>query len=239
MAKKETISSTIESNEALKAAKSFWDKYKKLIVIFSILFIATFIGYFGYKNWYQEPREQKAKEAIFMAESVFDEMANTKFSKDSIDIVINGSKDKKVTGLLKVIKQYDGTLTAERAKFMTGACYFHINEFDKAIKFLKDFDANGAQQIQSSAYTLLGHAYAEKKNNEEALKYYKKAVEVNEKDEIMNPESIMTAARFAEHINKNEDAISLYKKLKENFPTYISVSNGEVEKHLAALGILN
>jgi tetratricopeptide (TPR) repeat protein len=239
MAKNETISNTIENNEALLAAKNFWDKYRKIIVIFSVIFIGVFVGYFGYKNWYQAPREDKAKDAMFMAESIFDEMSSTQFNKDSVDIVINGSKSKKITGLLTVIKQFDGTLSAERAKYMVGACYFQIKEYDKSIKWLKDFNANGAKQIQSFSYTLLGHAYAEKKNNSEAFKYYKKAVEANEKDEILTPQSILLAARYAEHINKNEEAIELYKKLKENFPSYLSVTNGDVEKRLAALGVLN
>lgn len=239
MAKKETINSTIESNEALLAAKNFWDKYKKIIVVFSVIFIGIFVGYFGYQNWYLAPREEKAKDAIFMAESIFDEMANSNFNKDSVDMVINGSKAKKITGLLSVIKQYDGTLNAERAKYMVGTCYFHIKEYDKCIKWLKEFNAKGANQIQSQAFTLIGHSYAIKKNNNEAFNYYKKAVEVNEKDEALSPLTIMLAARYAEYINKNEEAIGLYKKLKDNFPSCTPVTNGDVEKRLAALGVLN
>jgi tetratricopeptide (TPR) repeat protein len=128
---------------------------------------------------------------------------------------------------------------ANLANYIVGACYFHIKEYDKAIKYLKEFDGNGADQIQSRAYLLIGHANSEKNNTAEALNYYKKAAEVNEKDEYATPDALMVYAAYAEQNGKNEEAIAAYKKVKNNFPTFPASSNGDVEKRLARLGELN
>ena len=122
---------------------------------------------------------------------------------------------------------------------MVGACYLQIGEFDKSIKYLKEFDGNGSEQIQSKACTMLGHAYAEKKQKEEALNFYKKAAEVNEKDDSFTPDALMLCGSYAESIGKNDEAIEFYKKVKNNFPAFVSVTNGDVDKRLARLGELN
>ena len=119
---------------------------------------------------------------------------------------------------------------------MVGACYLHIKEFDKAIKYLKDFDGNGADQVQCKAYLMLGHAYAEKNNTAEAMNYYKKAGEVNQKDEAITPDALMIYATYADVNGKNEEAIETYKKIKDNYPNYMGASNGEIDKRLARLG---
>jgi tetratricopeptide (TPR) repeat protein len=122
---------------------------------------------------------------------------------------------------------------------MTGACYLHIKEFDKAVKYLKEFDGNGADQVQSKANILIGHAYAEQKKTEDALTYYKKAATVNEKDESITPDALMLAASYADFAGKSKDAIELYKKVKDKYPTYMAVANGDVDKQLARLGVFN
>ncbi len=230
-----------ETNEVLDQVKGFWDKYSKKITYIGAAVIIVASGWIGYEKLIKEPKELKAAESIFLAESLFDQMANSSFSKDSVNIALNGGvlDGSNVTGLLKIISNYDGTLNANRAKYMAGACYLQIGEFDKSIKYLKEFDGKGSAQIQSKAYTMLGHAYAEKKQKEEALSYYKKATEVNDNDDSFTPDALMLCGNYAESIGKNEEAISLYKKVKTNYPAFVSVTNGDVDKRLARLGEIN
>ncbi|MBK7885552.1 MAG: tetratricopeptide repeat protein [Chitinophagaceae bacterium] len=190
---------------------------------------------------YKAPREQKAKDLVFPAEKIFDKMATSGFTKDSVNLALNGGNDQgvQVTGLLKIAKDYSGTGTANRAEFMIGACYLHLKDFDKAIKYLKEFDGNGADQVQSKAYKMIGHAYAEQNKKEDALSYYKKAADVNTKDEAVTPDALMTAGMYAEMIGKPKDAIEMYKKIKENYPLSQLAKSGEVDKYLARLGTTN
>lgn len=227
-----------EQPEVLARAKGFWDQYSKPIIYVGSAIILLITGWYAYQNFIVLPKEKKANELIFPAENLFDKMASSGFSKDSVNTVLNGGslEGNKVTGILSIISGYGGTHSGNRAKFIAGASYLQIGEFDKAIKFLKDFDGNGAQQVQSKAYILLGHAYAEKKKTEEALSYYKKAATVNTKDESITPYALLMAASYADAIGKSKDAIDLYKELKEKYPSNESVTNGDVEKHLARLG---
>lgn len=227
--------------EAVAKAKNFWDHYgKKLSIALGILILGV-LGWVAYNKFMKEPKEVTANEAIFPAESLFDKMSSTGLRKDSVNILLNGGEydGKNITGLLKFMNNNGGTLAANRATYMTGAAYLHIGEFDKAIKYLKEFDGHGAYQVQSKAYVMLGHAYAEKKDAANALSYYKKAAEVNTKDPAITSDALMLAADYAQATGKNQDAISLYKKIKEEYPTSTYVTGGQVEKNLAKLGVLN
>jgi tetratricopeptide (TPR) repeat protein len=143
-----------------------------------------------------------------------------------------------VIGVLKVIKDYSGTKAANRASYIAGATYLHLKEFEKAIKYLKDFDAEGAHQVQSKAYIMLGHANAELNKNSDALEYYKKASTVNTKDDGVTADALYLAASYADAIGKNKEAIDLFTRLKTDFPAYASVKSGDIDKYLARLGIL-
>lgn len=230
-----------EQNELLDKAKGFWSNYNKIITYGGSAIIVLLLSWIGYQKLIKEPKELKAGESVFLAERLFDKMASAGFNKDSVNIVLNGGnlQGDNITGLLKIISTYDGTLTANRARYMTGACYLQIKEFDKAIKYLNDFDGNGASQVQSKAYVMLGHAHAEKNNTSEAMSYYKKAAEVNEKDESITPDALMICGSYAEANGKNEEAMEFYKKIKDKYPNYINSSNGEVDKRLARLGEFN
>ena len=216
-------------------------KYSKPILYAAGVIIFLVAAWFGYEKLVREPKEQKSAEIIFPAESLFDKMATTGFNADSVNLVLNGgnSEGMKVTGLLNVLKNYGGTPAANRASYMVGAAYLHIRNFDKAIKHLKDFDANGATQIEIKKYTLLGHAYAEQNKKDDALSAYKKAASVNEKDDVFTADALMTAASYAESIGKTNDAIELYKKTKDNYPAAPAVQGGDVDKYLARLGVTN
>jgi len=230
-----------DGDEALEKIIGFWDRYNKPITYIGGALILIIGVFYGYKKFVVEPKEEKAAEVIIGAESLFDKMATNGFNKDSVSLVLNGGNlnGQKITGLLKVISQYDGSKTANRAKYLVGASYLQIHEYDKAIKYLKEFDPNGADQLESKTNIMLGHAYAEKNNSDEALKFYKKAAEVNPKDEVMVGYALLMAASYAETIGKSQDAITLYKKLKDEYPKNSAVSSGDVDKHLAKLGVFN
>lgn len=237
--KNTTTTTTAEQPDVIIRAKGFWDKFSKPIIYIGSAFILLVGGWYAYKNFIVLPKEKKANEMIFSAESLFDKMASTSFNKDSVNLVLNGGNDNgtQITGILKVISQYSGTPAGNRARYIAGASYLQINEFDKAIKYLKEFDGNGADQVQSKAYMLIGHAYAEKKNVDDALSYYKKAATVNTKDESITSTGLLMAASYAHAMGKNKEAIELYKELKDKYPANAAVSSGDVEKQLASLGV--
>ena len=228
-----------QDGDALHAAKSFWDKNGKMLTIGLGAILALVVGFYAYKALVVGPKEKKANELVFNAENLFDAMASSNFNKDSVNIVLNGGTvgEKAVTGLLKIINNYGGTAAGNRANYMAGASYLNIGEFEKALKYLKLFDANGASQVGIQAEILMGQAYAEQKKTDEALSHFKKAASLNTKDEGMTGNALFLAANYADQIGKTDDAKELFKKLKNEFPKHSSVVSGDVEKFLAKLGV--
>jgi TolA-binding protein len=231
------IQETMETNVALEKAKGFWAKNSKPIIYLGSAIILLAGAWFAYKKLYKEPNEVKASELIFPAEKIFGKMSNAEFTKDSINLVLKGDKAQGITGILDIIKKYGGTKTGDRANYIAGACYLHQGDAANAIKYLKDFDGNGANQIVSKANVLLGHAYAEQKKTDDALSAYKKAASVASGDESMAGEALFLAGRYADANNKSKEAIEIFKDLKSKYPTNTRVSGGEVEKYLAKLGV--
>ncbi len=234
----EPTTKPVATVEPLERVKGFWENYSKQIVYIGSAIIILIAAWYIYKNFVVAPKETKASELIFPAENLFGKMASGSFSKDSVNITLNGGEldGKKVTGLLKIASQYGGTAAGNRANYMIGASYLHIGDFAKALTYLEDFDGKGATQVQSKAYLLMGHAYAEQKKTSEALSNYKKAASINDKDEFFASDALLIAAAYAESIGNSKEAISLYKEVTEKYPTNIAVQNGEVEKSLARLG---
>jgi Tetratricopeptide repeat len=221
--------------------KDFLTQYSKPIIYAVSALVLLFGGWFGYKKLVSEPKELKAAETIFAAENLFGKMATTGFAKDSVNIVLNGGvlDGVKVTGLLNVIKDFGGTASGNRAYYLTGATYLQIKEFDKAVKYLNDFSANGAYQTDIKKNIMLGHANAELKKTDEALSAYKKAASINTKDEALTADALSIAASYASSLGKSKDAIELYQNLKDNYPSFQAVQNGDVDKNLAKLGVTN
>ena len=230
-----------ETNDPLYRAKGFWDRYSKAIIYVGSAIILLIVGWFAYQHFIKLPREKEANKQIIAAEAIVDKMGTTGFNKDSVGLALNGGavEGKKITGLLKVISNYGGTKAGNRAKYLVGASYLQVGDYDKAIKYLKEYEGNDAKQVQSLAYKMLGDAYAQKKNTDEAFSYYKKAASVNEKDESFTPNILMIAASYAQAIGKSKDAVELYKKVKDKYPTSSPVTNGDVDKELASLGEFN
>jgi len=238
MADKQVKVEQSDADAVVAKAKGFWEAYSKIIIIVGSVVIVVLGGYFGYKKLIAEPNEAKANDLIFPAEKLFGVMAgSSSYNKDTVNIVLNGDKASGVTGLLKIAGSYSGTKSGNRAQYMIGACYLQLKQFDKAISHLKDFDANGATQIQSKAYILLGHAYAEQKKTDDALNYYKKAGAISDLDEGMASEALFIAGRYADAIGKTSDATELFQTLKDKYPASQRVSSGDVDKYLASLGV--
>ena len=234
MAEKQvTTAPVVETDkDVVEKAKDFWSRFSKPIIYVGSALILLIGGWLGYKSFVKEPNEAKAAELLFPAESIFDKMTQTGFSKDSINMVLNGGNGI-TSGVLKVASNYGSTDAGKRAHFIAGACYLNNKDFNNAIKHLKDFSTD-ATQVQAAAYILLGDAYSELKKNDDALEYYKKAANVNAKDEFMTPEALYKAGLFAETIGKTKEAIEFFQKIKNDYPK--SSHAAEMDKYLARLG---
>ena len=212
--------------EIVGKAIGFWQKNSKAITIVSVTIILIAGGFLGYRNFIQLPNEQKASEELFTAES--------NFRKDSFSLALNGFQGK--AGFLKVISKYGSTKAANLAHLYAGESYMHLGEYQKAIQHLEDFNAGSAKQAEAKVEGLLGDAYAELKKNNEAIEHYKNAGTLFPEDQAISSEYLFRAALLAEINGKNDDAIELYKIIKDKYPR--TDKGFVVDKYLARLGVV-
>ena len=232
MADKKIVSKEVD---VVERARGFWENYNKPVVYISSLLVVLLGGWLIYKYMFKLPKEEKANDAVFITQKYFADFSNA--SSDSAKLLqaakcLNG--DGVNSGALKIINKFPGTAAANLCEYYAGACYLHLHQYDKAIKFLKDFDAGDANQIKSRAYGMMGDASAELNKNDQALDYYKKAANVDHKDEFTSSEYLFRAALFAQSTGKTKEAIDLFKKIKEEYP--LSEKAADVDRYLAKLG---
>jgi tetratricopeptide (TPR) repeat protein len=222
--------------DPVQKMRGFWFNYNKPIMYVGSAIIVLFVGWMIYKYMFKMPKEEKANDSVYVTQKYFAEFSNAPGDDSSRALmaakVLNG--DGRNDGALKIINKYSGTAAANLCEYYAGACYLHLHQYAKAIKFLDDFDAGGASQIQSRAYGMIGDANAELNKNDNALEYYKKAAGVNDKDEFTSSEYLFRAALFAQSIGKTKDAIDLFKKIKDKYP--LTEKGADVDRYLARLG---
>lgn len=214
--------------------KNFWDTNNKLVTYAGIALILVLGGFLGYKYLILEPKIEKSNDVVFVTQKYFSDFVTAQDTTKALLAakVLNG--DGINPGALKIINNYGGTPAANLCQYYAGACYLSLGQFDKALDHLKKFDAGGATQIESRHYGMMGDAAAELKKNDAALNYYKKAANVNTKDDFTSSEFLFRAAAFAYSTGNTKDAIKLFGELKQKYP--LTEKAGTAEKYLAELG---
>jgi tetratricopeptide (TPR) repeat protein len=222
--------------DPIQRARGFWLNYSKPVTYAGSAVIVLIAGWLVYKYMFKLPKEAKANDDVYVTQKYFTDFSNESGSDSAKALiaakVLNG--DGRNDGALRIINKYSGTAAANLCEYYAGACYLHLHQYAKAIKFLKDFNADGATQIKSRAYGMIGDANAELNKNDEALDYYKKAANVDDKDEYTSSEYLFRAALFAQSTGKTKEAVELFKRIKEDYP--LSDRAADVDRYLAKLG---
>ena len=219
----------------IEKARGFWEKNNKTLIYIGTAVIVIALGWIIYKYMVQKPKIEKSNDLVFVTQKYFTDFANAQDSTKALIAakVLNG--DGVNPGALKIINNYSGTPASNLCQYYAGACYLTLGQFDKALSHLKKFEAHGATQIESRTYGMMGDAAAQLKKNDEALKYYRKAANVNTKDDFTSSEFLFRAATYAQAIGQNDEAIKLFKQLKQDYP--LTEKGVDAERYLARLGV--
>lgn len=204
--------------------KSWWQKNQKAVLAVVAVVVIVAGGWFAYKNYVADPKEENANLAIYHAEAYYRE--------DSFKLALNG--DGQFKGFLYVINNFGGTKAGNLAKYYAGISYLKSGDFNNAVKYLSDFTTD-AKQIQMMAYGALGDAYSELKKNEDAINSYKKASETFESDDLNASEYLFRAGLLSETTGKTKEAVDIYKELKDKFPN--SARGREADKYINRLSV--
>lgn len=195
------------------------EKNRNIFFIVGGVVIAALAGWLGY-NWYVSSQDEQAQAVLF--NPVF------AIEADSLNKALKGSGGN--PGLLAIADEYGATPAGNLAGFYAGTALLKQGKFDEAIERLKSFSSSDLL-VQARAYSLIGDAYMEKNNAEEAISYYQKAVDYKP-NAYFTPMYMVKLGIAYEKAKKNQEAIEVYGNLIEKYPQSSEVLNAKKFKGL-------
>ncbi len=201
-------------DEGASHTEAWIAKNQKAILIFVGVIAISVLGYLGFQNFIQEPKEVKATNEMFQAQSYY-EQALTATSKDSLfNLSLTGGGGK--FGFIDIIDNYGGTNAANISKYYAGIAYLNTGKYQEAIEYLDAFKADDLN-VAPIAKGAIGDAFAQLDQQEEALKYYEKAASMS-KSELTAPRFLLKAGITALSLEKSDVALKYFKAITENYP---------------------
>jgi tetratricopeptide (TPR) repeat protein len=212
-----------ELESALTRTEQFIEDNQKIITYVVGAVILVVAAYLGFNKFYLQPKEKEALSQMFMAVDYFE--------KDSFNLAVNG--DGNYLGFLDIIDDYGITKSANRAKYYTGISYLHLGQYEDALEYLNDFKTDDLL-LGPVTEGAKGDAYLELGQNDKALSQYKKAYQLTD-NELTTPVYMMKAANLLESMDELEDALTIYKNIKEKYPK--STEGTQADRYIARVEI--
>jgi tetratricopeptide (TPR) repeat protein len=201
-------------DEGASKTEAWVEKNQKYILGFIGVVAICVLGYLGYKEYVQKPKEIEATNEMFQAQSYF-ELALTASAKDSIfNLALNGGQGK--YGFLDIIDKYGSTKAGNLSKYYAGMSYLNTNNYKEAISYLDDFSSDDAI-IGPLAKGAIGDAFVQLGQEDKALGYYETAATMDV-NEFTTPRFLLKAGNTALNLGKIDKAIKHFKEITEKYP---------------------
>ena len=224
MAKKEEHKDLLENAEVIQEklvdVETWLEKNPKTAIGITAAILIVVGGFFGFR-YYQGNQDGIAQKDMFQAIHYFE--------ADSLNLALNG--DGNNLGFLQIIEDYGMTDAGNLANYYAGVIYMKQAKFPLAIFHFEDFSSDDLL-VQARAYSLMGDAYMEQKDFENAAKYYNKAAEYKPNKEF-TPTYLMKAGLAYEKLNQNDKAINAYQTVIDKY--WESPEFQNAKKHKAKL----
>ncbi len=182
------------------------------------------LGIFLYQKFVSEPAAAEAAADMWQAEQLFEQ--------DSFQVAIQGRQGV-VRGFLDIIEDHGSTPSGNLANYYAGVGYLHLGQYDAAILYLDDFDAEGTL-LPATKAGALGDAYAQKEDLATAEKYYNEAVDEADDNLVTAPYFLKKLGMLRERNGDKAGAAELYERIREEFPN--SEQASDIEKFIARAG---
>jgi len=216
---------TIEVQEVKQVSAPFWEKYQKEILYALGAVAAIAIGWWLYKTMIVAPKQQEAVASMWQAQNMFE--------RDSFRLALDGPGGG-FDGFVALADKYSGTPAGNISNYYAGVSYLQLGEFDNAIQYLEQYDADGTL-LPAMKYGALGDAYSEKKEYDKALDLYEKAAEATD-NEVLSSMYLKKLGMLYDYQGKKEEAVKAYERLRREYPNQQSQDFREIEKYIYRAG---
>jgi len=208
---------------ALTRTEHYIEENRKSLSIIAGAIVVAVLLYFAFNRFYMQPKEKNAQRQMYVAEQYFE--------KDSFNLALKG--DGNYPGFLTIIDEFGLTDASNLSHYYAGICYKNLGNYKDAIEHLRKFDSSD-KIISSEALGAIGDCYADLGENDQAVKYYKKAAN-NNKNDFTTPLYLMRAGILLEEMNNFKDALKIYQRIEEE---YNGTKEGhDIEKYIARVKI--
>lgn len=208
-----------EMGSVITRSEQFIEKNQKTILIVVAAILVVVLAFFGLRRWYFQPREQHAAEAMFAAEQWY---GQSDFQK-----ALDG--DENFDGFLGIIDSYNGTKSANIAKYYAGSCYLKLGEFEEANRWLKKYHGKDLY-TKPLAMMMRADALIEQGQTKEAAALYCKAAKTNA-NELTSPSALFKAGMAYVILEDNKAALDCFEQIKTNYPR--STEWNDIDKYIA------
>ena len=151
------------------------------------------------------------------------------FESDSLALALHG--DGNSMGFEEIIRRYGYTRAGNLARLYAGTAYLKEGRYDSAIQHLKAFGSKDLI-IQARAFMLIGDAYMEKSDFEQASEWFERAAKYKP-NAYFSPMYWEKAAIAYELLQEDEKARACYERIVNNY--YKNALRPTAEKHIARL----
>lgn len=206
---KQKKNQALDVNETLVKSEAFVIKYKKQLITAIVAIVVVVGGVFAYIYGYSKPREDKAQELLGIVMQKY-------ITKQDFEHALKG--EGKTVGLVSIADKYGSTDAGNIAKYQAGLCNYNLGKTKEAIKYLEDFDTKGDNTISAQALYTLANCYANDKQLDKAVNAFKDAAKATEIPALC-AEYLLQAGLILENQKKNDEALQIYKDIKEKYPT--------------------
>ncbi|MBQ9576632.1 MAG: tetratricopeptide repeat protein [Muribaculaceae bacterium] len=202
-----------EVNESLTSAAQRIEDNKKYInwALIAIAVIALLAG--GY-IWLHNKNLEEAKNKIGEADIT----------------LLQGSEDDALKAFEKVADEYSNT-TGERAHLNAAILLYQKGEYEKAVKHLEDYSAEG-NLIAPASKSLQGDCYVNLKKLDKALSAYDEAIKLANGNENYAPAFMIKKATVLHEQKKYAEEAAIYQEIKDKYFAYTQQSRFNVDKYL-------
>lgn len=213
-------------DRAVIKSGNFLDRYSKQILIVIGVFVIISVGYLAYKQFYIEPRNEDAMNASYRGQEYFAQR------QDSLALYGDGNG---FIGFEKIADEYGATPAGNLAKAYAGICYANLNNYDKALSYLKDY--SGKDELFANVVKgAIGDCLDNQGKPDEALSYYEKAAKGADSP-IYSPVYYKKAALIYLQKGNYDKVIELFTIVKDQYANS-QIASTDASKYIEEATIL-
>ncbi|HAK70940.1 MAG TPA: tetratricopeptide repeat protein [Cryomorphaceae bacterium] len=207
--------------QTLTKTEQFLEKNAKQVGIAIGAVVLLVLAVFAYTTYIVAPNSAEAGKEMSKAIKWFE--------TDSMALALNGNSDH--AGFLDIMDEYSGTPAGNSAHYYAGLAYFSQGSFQDAIEVLDGYSASDVATA-AMAKGVIGDAFAELGQMDDAADYYKKAANATDNN-FTTPLFLWKAGLALEAQGDANKAVPLYQRIADDYPK--SRQAAGIESVIAAL----